>query len=176
MFKRIALGVWVFIGIAHIGAFGHLIGQRNPMQVSLPEAGDYTSYNIIATPDGYSIEYIGNDPRVLTQETETSRGGLFGNNRETRITTEYTQDGARNQSAEVMEEGKLSAEQVACIEAAGGGRSSGAIVGTSLAASVIPFVSGVPYVGWLASGWVAMLGGDIGGNLGAEVATIANGC
>ena len=176
MFKKIAAGVWIFIGVAHIGVLGHLIAERNPVAVSLPDAGDYTSYSISATPEGYTIEYIGNDPRVLTQETQTTRSGFFGNNRETRVTTEYTQDGIRNRSEEMIEEGKLSAEQVACIEAAGGGRSSGAIVGTSIAASAIPFVSGIPYVGWLASGWVAMFGGNLGGNVGAGIASVANGC
>ena len=180
MYKKLAAGVGILIAIAHIGVLGHLGFRREPdrpLEITLPEAGEFSSYSITATPEGYSIEYIGNDPRVLTQETETTRSGFLGRNTETRVIVEYTQDGTRNiGDVEVLEEGKLSAEQVACIEAAGGGRSSGALVGTSIAASAIPFVSGIPYVGWLASGWVAMFGSDIGGSVGAEISTLIKDC
>ena len=182
MYKKLAAGVGVLIAIAHIGVLGHLGFNRNPtrqpLEVILPEAGEFSSYSITATHEGYSIDYVGNDPRVLTQTSETIRnGGFLNRNSETRVSVEYTQDGTRNiGSVEVLDEGKLSAEQVACIEAAGGGRSSGALVGSSIAASAIPFVSGIPYVGWLASGWVAMFGADIGGNAGAEIATIIKDC
>ena len=178
MYKKLAAGAGILIAIAHIGVLGHFgFSRRTPLEVTLPDAGEFSSYTIHASPDGYSIEYIGNDPRVLTQETETSRNGFLGRSSQTRVTTEYTQDGARNQGrVEELEGGKLSAEQVACIEAAGGGRSSGALVGSGLAASVIPFVSGIPYVGWLATGWVTMFGADFGGNVGAEIATLVKDC
>ena len=180
MIKKLAIAVGVIVGVAHIGALGHLMNRQSnlersvPVQVPLPPVGEYTSFTITSTPEGYTIEYIGNDPRVLTQETETTRSGFLGGRRETRVTTEYTQDGARNQGT--VDEGKLSAAEVACIEAAGRGRSSGALVGTSVAASAIPFVSGIPYVGWLAAGWVTLFGGQIGGDIGAEVATIVRDC
>ena len=172
MIKKLAIGVGILIGVAHIGALGHLMKREDPMAFPLPPAGEYTSYRITATRDGYTIEYIGNDPKVLTQETDSQREGWFGGRRTT-TRTEYTQDGARNRSGDG---GKLSAEQVACIEAAGGGRSNGALVGTSVAASAVPFVTGIPYIGWLAAGWVTMFGADVGGDLGAEVASTINGC
>ncbi len=70
----------------------------------------------------------------------------------------------------------MSAEDIACIEAAGGGRSSGALVGGSVAASLAPAVTGIPYVGWLAAGWMTLLGTDIGGDVGAGVAQMIEGC
>ena len=71
----------------------------------------------------------------------------------------------------------MSAEEVACIEAAGGGRSSGAIVGSSVAAGLIaPAVSSIPYVGWLAAGWATMFMSDAVGTVGAEVAQTLEGC
>ena len=179
MFKKLVAGFGVLIGVAHVGLLGHLIGRDQVVQVPLPETGDYSSYRITATTEGYSVEYIGNDPRVLTQETETERKGLLGRNRTTRHRTEYTQDGAKNQRGMGMEDtsqGKLTAEQIACIEAAGGGRSNGALVGTSVAATAVPFVSGIPYVGWLAAGWVTLFGGEVGGDMGAEIATALKDC
>lgn len=179
MFKKLVAGFGILIGVAHVGILGHLLNKDQVVQVPLPETGDYSSYRITATTNGYSVEYIGNDPRVLTQETETQRSGFLGGNRTTRHSTEYTQDGAKNQIGMGMEGGpggKLSAEQIACIEAAGGGRSSGALVGTSVAATAIPFVSGIPYVGWLAAGWVTLFGGEVGGDMGAEIATAMKDC
>ena len=178
MFKKLALGAGILFGVAHIGLLGHLMNRPTVADIQLPETGEYSSYRITAGPDGsYTVEYIGNDPRVLTEETHSERSGFFGGNRSTSYSTEYTQDGAKNQGrGGVEEEGKLSAEQIACIEAAGGGRSNGALVGTSVAATAVPFVSGIPYIGWLAAGWVTMFGADVGGDFGAEIATAIKDC
>ena len=61
------------------------------------------------------------------------------------------------------------------IKAEGGGESNGALVGFSVASG---FTYGfcIPYVGWLASGWLVMFGSDLGSSVGAEVATTINGC
>ena len=59
-----------------------------------------------------------------------------------------------------------SGKSVACIEAVGGGKSTGRLVGSSLGASVAPSVTGIPIVGWLAAGWITMFGGDQGSNVG----------
>ena len=177
MLKKLALGAGILFGVAHIGLLGHLMNRPTATRVPLPEAGDYSSYRITAGPDGsYTVEYIGNDPRVLTESTQSERSGFFGGNRSTTHTTQYTQDSAKNQGRPGYDTGKLSAEQIACIEAAGGGRSNGALVGTSIAASAVPFVSGIPYIGWLAAGWVTLFGADVGGDAGAEIATLIKDC
>jgi hypothetical protein len=36
--------------------------------------------------------------------------------------------------------------------------------------------SGIPYIGWLAAGWVAMFGGNTGAEIGGEVATMMKDC
>ena len=100
----------------------------------------------------------------------------MGSNR-TNTTRQFTQDGARNQGGGEDEEGKLSAEDIACIEAAGGGRQSGAIVGGSVSCCGCTIVDfGIPYVGWLAAGWATMLGTDLGGDIGAGTAQFIQGC
>ena len=178
--KKVGVGAAVVIGVAHIGVVGHVMTAFQPPRIPLPPVNEYSSYRIVVTPDGgYQIEYIGNDPRVLENETDIDRRpgffGFGGSNR-TNTTRQFTQDGARNQIGGVNEEGKLSAEDIACIEAAGGGRSSGAIVGGSVAAAAAPSLIPIPYVGWLAAGWATMLGTDIGGDLGAGAARMIQGC
>ena len=178
--KWLVIGVGTVVGVAHIGVLGHVMTAMKPPEVPLPPVNDYSSYRIIVTPDGgYQIEYIGNDPRVLENETNVDRrsGFLgFGGHNRTNTTRQFTQDGARNQGGVLDDEGKLTAEDIACIEAAGGGRSSGAIVGGSIAAAAAPSLISIPYVGWLAAGWATMLGTDIGGDLGAGAAQIIKGC
>ena len=178
--KNTAIGLGVVIAVAHIGALGHLMKRTDTVQVPLPPVNEYSSYRIIVTPDGgYQIEYIGNDPRVLENETNIDRrsGFLgFGRRNRTSTTQQFTQDGARNQGGGVDDEGKLTAQDIACIEAAGGGRQSGAIVGGSVAAAAAPSLIGIPYVGWLAAGWATMLGTDLGGDIGAGTAQFIQGC
>ena len=180
--KWVGGGIGVLIVVAHIGALGHLKQQQRPQfpQVNLPPVNEYSTFRIRATRDGYEIEYIGNDPRVLTDETDVDRqNGTFGigGRTRTRSTRQFTQDSRRNQEGGGDQGGKLSAEQIACIEAAGGGRAQGAIVGGSLASGVVvPAVINIPYVGWLAAGWATLLGTEWGGNLGAEVNTMIQGC
>ncbi len=56
----------------------------------------------------------------------------------------------------------------------GGGEQTGRLVGTSVGTAAAPALTGIPFVGWLAAGWVAMFGGnqgaDIGGNMAADFA------
>ena len=181
MWKTTAKIVAGVVVVAHLGVLGHLFRtQKSNVPVfNMPPVNEYSTFRVRATRDGYEIEYIGNDPRVLTEETdiETERGVLgVGGRSRTRTTREFTQDGMRNRGGE-LDEGKLSAEQIACIEAAGGGRSQGAIVGSSLAAGVVvPAVYSIPYVGWLAAGWATLLGNNLGGSAGAFVSSAIKGC
>ena len=98
--------------------------------------------------------------------------GLGGRQNTTRI-REYTESGQRG----AADGGKLTAEEIACIEAAGGGRAQGQIVGSSLSAGLLaPAVSGIPYVGWLAAGWATLFAADTMGDIGAGVNSMIAGC
>ena len=71
----------------------------------------------------------------------------------------------------------ISAKTVACIEAAGSGRGTGKVVGSSIAAgTVAPALSNIPFVGWVAAGFVTMFGADKGGDIGADLSTSYAGC
>ena len=183
--KNIAIGLGVLFGVAHIGVLGHLLNAVRPQfpVINFP-SGDYSSYKVEATRDGYRIEYKANDPAILNSERQLQlnqkKGGLFGgggieSRREYRI-DQYTMDGARNLGGAVDGEGK-SAKDIECIVADAGARSQGAMAGTSIAAGVaVPAVAGIPYIGWLASGWALLLGQKIGSEIGSEVGSAFNDC
>jgi len=183
--KNIAVGLGVVFGIAHIGILGHLLNAVRPQYpvINFP-SGDYSSYKVEATRDGYKIEYKANDPAILNSERQLKldqkKGGLFGggieSRREYRV-DQYTMDGARNIGGAVDGEGKLGAKSEECIRADAGARSQGAMAGTSIAAgALVPAVVNIPYVGWLAAGWVTLLGGRIGSNIGSQVGSVFNDC
>ena len=74
------------------------------------------------------------------------------------------------------QDGKKIVRSEECIKAEGGGESNGALVGASVATGFAPLLTGIPYVGWLASGWAVMFGQDIGSQIGGEIATTIKGC
>jgi hypothetical protein len=182
--KTAALVVGAVIGFAHIGVLGHLLNRPQYPVINFPQ-GDYSSYKVEATRDGYRIEYKANDPAILNSqrslEVDRTKRGLFGNSdvktREYRQ-DEYTMDGTRNIGGAVINgEGKLGATSEECIRADAGARSQGAMAGTAISAGlIVPAVSGIPYVGWLASGWALLLGQRAGSELGSEVGKAFNDC
>jgi hypothetical protein len=50
------------------------------------------------------------------------------------------------------------------------------MVGASVGAGIAPIFAGIPYVGWLMSGWAVMLGQDTGADIGGEIATMMGDC
>ena len=182
--KNIAIGVGVIFGIAHIGVLGHLMNATKLQYpvINFP-SGDYSSYEVEATKDGYKIRYKANDPAILNSERQLQlqkKGGLFGGGTERRSeyrTDQYTMDGARNLGGAVDGEGKSGAKSEECIRADAGARSQGALAGTSIAAgALVPAVINIPYIGWLAAGWVTLLGGRVGSNVGSQVGQVFNDC
>ena len=185
--KWIAIGtVGSLLAVSHIGMIGMLSqrGSKLP-NINLP-VGDYTSYRAEVGEDGYRIDYKGNDPTVMRVERDKNvKGGFLGlANNKIRVTEEYTMDGAHHQGGAVSnprswqdntnggsQSGKLTAQQVECIEAVGGGKQTGRLVGTSVGTAVAPAFVNIPFVGWLAAGWVAMFGGNQGSEIGGQMAS-----
>ncbi len=174
--------------ISHIGLLGYLIDRKaEPPSVpviNLPR-GPYSSYKIEAGKDGYKIEYRADDPKVLESHrslgVDSNKKGLFGGSTEVRRETrydQYTREGTRNLGgASVDSEGKSSAKSEECIRADAGARSQGAMAGTAISAGlVVPAVSSIPYIGWLAGGWALLLGKQVGETIGSEVGSAFNDC
>ena len=188
--KWAAISVGGVIAVAHIGVLGHLI--RRPPEPKVAEvptinipSGPYTSYKITAGKEGYTIEYKANDPAILESQRSLSvdrdKKGLFGGGTETRREwkrDQYTAEGVRNMggAATLDGEGK-SAKDVECIVADAGARSQGAMAGSAVASGVlVPAVVNIPYIGWLAAGWAALLGNNIGSEAGSLVNSAISDC
>ena len=186
--KWTAISVGSVVAIAHIGVLGHLVRRNSDRiqvpTINIPSGTPYSSYRIKAGKDGYEIEYRANDPKVLesskSMELDKEKKGFFGGSSEQR--TEYrrdqfTMDGTRNVGGAIMEEGKSNAQSAECIAADAGARSQGAMAGSAIAAGVgVPAVMNIPYIGWLAAGWVSLLGNNIGSSAGSLVNSAISDC
>ena len=174
--------------ISHLGLLGYLIDRKaeppSVPTINLPR-GPYSSYKIEAGKDGYKIEYRADDPKVLESHrslgVDSHKKGLFGGGTEVRRETrydQYTREGTRNLGGvSVDPEGKSLAKSEECIRADAGARSQGAMAGTAISAGlVVPAVSSIPYIGWLAGGWALLLGQQAGSEIGSEVGSAFNDC
>ena len=181
------MALFAVVGISHIGVLGHLLNATRPQYpvINFPQ-GDYSSYEVEATRDGYKIKYKANDPAILESnrslQLNKHKQGFFGGEqvemrREMRR-DQYTMDGARNLGGGAVDaEGKHLAKSEECIRADAGARSQGALAGTSIAAgALVPAVVNIPYIGWLAAGWVTLLGGRLGSEMGSEIGSTFNDC
>ena len=191
--KWISIGtVGSILALSHVGMIGMLANKESKFPVVNVPVGDYTSYNVMANQDGYSINYKANDPTVMRVNKDIkTKGGFLGlANNTTRVSEEYVMDGSYHQGGPVSNhrswqdpstmggssEKKISARTVACIEAAGGGRSTGKLVGGSVGAAVGSGLASVPFVGWVLAGAATMMGMEQGGNIGADMAQIGKDC
>ena len=186
--KWTAISLGSIVAIAHIGVLGHLV-RREPDRIqvptiNIPRGTPYSSYKIEAGKDGYTIEYKANDPAILESQRSLSldkdKKGLFGGGTEVRREwrrDQYTAEGTRNiGGAAVDGEGK-SAKDIECIVADAGARSQGAMAGTAISTGLLaPAVMNVPYVGWLAAGWVNLLGQNVGSAAGSTVNSMISDC
>ena len=189
---------WISVGVvgslfaaSHIGMIGYIATRQTepPLpSVDLP-VGPYTSYKVSVSDEGYAISYKANDPKTayITKDIKEKAGFLGLANNTTKIAEEYFMDGQTNQGGAVSNhrswlDGKpgLTAGQTAeivaarqseaCIKAIGSAEGTGRLVGTSVGAAAAPTLSTIPFVGWVAAGWVAMFGGNQGAEIGGNMA------
>ena len=148
----------------------------------------YTSYKVSVSDEGYAISYKANDPKTayITKDIKEKAGFLGLSNNTTKVAEEYFMDGQINQGRAVSnhrswidsppgltqqqaEEITAARKSEACIKAIGSAEGTGRLVGTSIGASAAPALSGIPFIGWVAAGWVAMFGGDKGSDIGLSL-------
>ena len=172
--KWFALGLGGLIGISHIGMIGSLSNRESKLpSINLP-VGPYTSYNAEVGRDGYKISYKANDPKVMRVERDSNtKGGFLGlANNKVKVVEQYTMDGAVHNKPITVTEGDKRSE--ACIKAIGGAEGTGRLVGSSIGASAAPTLSNIPFIGWVAAGWVTMFSGNQGAEIGGQMAEDLN--
>ena len=192
MKKWFALGLGGILGLSHIGLIG-LVSRKASVPIISPPVGPYTSYMIQADKEGYKLSYTANDPKKLfiTKDIKEKGGFLGLANETTKVVEEFFMDGQTNQGGAVSNQrswldqkpGLTQAQAAeinaarkseACIKAIGSAEGTGRIVGTSVGAAAAPSLSSIPYIGWVAAGWVAMFGGNQGAEIGGNMAEDLN--
>ena len=184
--KLSALGLGGLLGLSHISMIVMLATRETSKypKITIPPVNQYSSVRVMAGEDGYSLEYRGNDPKSMFTTKTVNRGGFLKKGDTTTITQEYTMDGAVHHGGAVsngrtwieplsvgtINEKKISAKTEECIEARGGGKSTGRIVGGSVGAAAGSGVSSIPFVGWVLAGAATMIGMNEGADLGGDVA------
>ena len=184
--KWSALGLGGLLGLSHIGMLAMLATRGNSKypKIAIPPVNQYSSVRVMAGEDGYSLEYRGNDPKSMFTTKTVNRGGFLKKGDTTTVTQEYTMDGAVHHGGPVsngrtwidpvavgsLGEKKSSAKTEECIEARGGGKSTGRLVGGSVGASVGSGLSSIPFVGWVLAGAASMIGMNEGAELGGDIA------
>ena len=194
--KWISFGVvGSLFAVSHLGMIGYIATREKeaPLpSVDLP-VGPYTSYKVSVSDEGYAISYKANDPKTayITKDIKEKAGFLGLANNTTKVAEEYFMDGQINQGGAVSnhrswldQKPGLTASQTAeivaarqseeCIKAIGSAEGTGRLVGTSLGAAAAPSLSSIPFVGWVAAGWVAMFGGNQGAEIGGNMAEDMN--
>ena len=170
MNKWIGISLGTVVGISHIGMIGLLANRTSFPKLDLP-IGEYTSYSVEAGKQGYRINYRANDPLRLgvRKQVERPAGFLGFGKATTNYEEQYTMDGARH--IQGAPDPKISAARIECIKAAGGGESTGKIVGGSSGAAVgTTGLASIPYVGWVLAGAATMLGMEQGAEIGGQMA------
>ena len=190
--KWISFGVVGSIfAVSHLGMIGYIATRET--EPTLPKldipVGPYTTYKAQVTDEGYAITYRANDPKTayLTKDIKEKGGFLGLANNTTKVTEEYFMDGKTNQGGAVSntrswldqkpgltqgqsDEITAARKSEACIKAIGSAEGTGRLVGTSVGAAAAPTLSTIPFVGWVAAGWVAMFGGNQGADIGGNMA------
>ena len=196
MNKWIGISLGTLLGISHVGMIGYIATNNNNKdqlpKIDIPVT-PYTSYVVSADKDGYKISYTANDPKTMyiTKDIKEKAGFLGLSNNTTKIVEEYVMDGQTNQGGPVsnsrswldgqpgltqQEAADITAirKSEACVKAIGSAEGTGRLVGTSIGASAAPSLANIPYIGWVAAGWVAMFGGEQGADIGGNMAEDLN--
>ena len=193
--KWISFGVvGSLFAVSHLGMIGYIATREKSKlpNINVP-VGPYTSYKVIVSEEGYAISYKANDPKsmYITKDIKEKAGFLGLANNTTKVVEEYVMDGQINQGGPVSnhrswidqspgltqqqaEEITAARKSEACIKAIGSAEGTGRLVGTSIGASAAPTLSTIPFIGWVAAGWVAMFGGNQGADIGGNMAEDLN--
>ena len=98
---------------------------------------------------------------------KTNQGGAVSNHRS-------WLDGRPGLTQDQSDKITAARKSEACIKAIGSAEGTGRLVGTSIGASAAPTLSTIPFIGWVAAGWVAMFGGNQGADIGGNMAEDLN--
>ena len=167
MKKWIGISLGTLLGISHIGMIGMIARKDSFPKLNLP-IGEYTSYNVIANKEGYTINYRAHDPRVLVKSEHVDRpAGLLGlGKKKVAIHEQYYISPSESKG------GGLDPKTIACIKKKGSGEGTGRLVGGAVGTAAVTQTGmvSIPIIGWVLAGATTMMGMDQGAEIGGQMA------
>ena len=170
--KGVSIGLGTIFVASNFYTINLLSKKSNLPMFDLP-VSKYSTYEIEADMNSYRIRHKMHDPRIIASIENTRKpAGFLGASKA--YVTKESQRIAGEKDVAVINSGELTAKQIACIEERAKGKSTGELIGTSVATGtgLTSTLNGVPVVGWFLSGFATNQarreGGKIGGNMAAD--------
>lgn len=174
--KGIAVGLGTIFVASNFYTISLLSKKSNLPMFDLP-VSKYSTYEIEADMEGYRIRHRMHDPKIIASLESTRKpAGFLGASKA--LSTKETQKVAGEKDITLVNNGELTAKQIACIEERAKGQSTGELIGTSVATGtgLVTSLSNVPIVGWFLSGFATNTARREGGKLGENMASDFNDC
>ena len=94
--KWSALGLGGLLGLSHLTMIVMLATRQQSKypRIAIPPVNEYSSVRVMAGDDGYTLEYRGNDPKIMHTTKTINKGGFLKKGDTTTVTQQYTMDGA----------------------------------------------------------------------------------
>ena len=174
--KGVAVGLGTAFVSSQFYAINLLATKPNLPMFDLP-VSKYSTYEIEADKDSYKIRHRMHDPRIIASiESSKKPAGFLGASKS--YVTKESQKIAGEKDVTIVNNGELTAKQIACIEERAKGESTGEMIGTSVATGtgLSSTLSGIPVVGWFLSGFATNQARREGGKIGGNMASDFNDC
>ena len=174
--KGISVGLGTVFVASNFYTINLLSKKPNLPIFDLP-VSKYSTYEIEADKDSYKIRHRMHDPRIIaSMENVRSPAGFLSASK--KISIKENQRIAGEKDVTIVNNGELTAKQIACIEERSKGAATGELIGTSVATGtgLASSLSNVPIVGWFLSGFATNQARREGGKIGADMASDFNDC
>ena len=174
--KGISVGLGTVFVASNFYTINLLSKKPNLPIFDLP-VSKYSTYEIEADKDSYKIRHRMHDPRIIASiESSKKPAGFLGASKS--YVTKESQKIAGEKDVTVINNGELTAKQIACIKERAKGESTGQLIGTSVATGtgLSSTLANVPIVGWFLSGFATNTAKREGGKIGGNMASDFNDC
>jgi len=174
--KGVSIGLGTIFVASNFYTISLLSKKSNLPMFDLP-VSKYSTYEIEADKDSYKIRHRMHDPRIIASiESSKKPAGFLGASKS--YVTKESQKIAGEKDVTVVDNGELTAKQIACIKERAKGESTGELIGTSVATGtgLSSTLANVPIVGWFLSGFATNTARREGGKIGGNMASDFNDC
>jgi len=174
--KGVSIGLGTIFVASNFYTISLLSKKPNLPIFDLP-VSKYSTYEIEADKDSYKIRHRMHDPRIIASIESSKKPAGFLSASKAYVTKE-TQRIAGEKDVTIVNNGELTAKQIACIKERAKGESTGQLIGTSVATGtgLSSSLANVPIVGWFLSGFATNQARREGGKIGGNMASDFNDC